>query len=958
MFKRKYIKKISTGIILTFWIFCTISITSPDGFDTLKTLGTAHASPAGLYPLNITVNPGANYERIIFASHGATLADGNWIELSQGIPMDIPSTSFEFSGITTTEFTEDGNTINFTQNLDTGSLTYPLTTHHVYVPGMSINATFWGNSALAGEDVNFTLHKVTSLTKYRQIFNDTLRGDLTNLRDNLTNPYRSSTKTLDTNGDASWVISPDPGAGDYLLLISKEIGATTPYDLYIYSMTVVQVLDYSCTITASSSVQKGNFLNVNIALGSGASGTFRYGAFLIKQSAYTAQLKLSFDGTKLGTNLTINGVLIANGSLADAFALGTKGLSYFTPAQITSIISSGFGSNKVSVGITSSTSSTTGSTSLGTSNLQVGTYILLAGAWENNDYFVAFNQSTISVTSPPSPPPPPPPRPPPPANQNPVAVATVCCLKALVGQEIIFNSENSYDSDGVIDITLWIFDDGDTSTNSNVTHTYDEPGIYNVTLTVLDNNGASNSTWVIITVTELPLTPSQLQETTVPANATNHIIDATSVANTTLSVNTTDPVTLTIVKYPENPHPEATLPDNALPYFIDIFVGNPEAVIWPIYIEVEYSDNDIVGLNENELALYYFKDGTWHKAQETGVYPNENIVWANLYQDELTGSPLIIVGVVALPAPAEFQLSNLEISPEQAYTNEEVTITFDIANVGETTGNYTATLKIDDEIEKTWNLTIPAGESQTLSHTLTRDEPGTYIVQADILASSFDLLTIAEFQYLLSTPSPAEAELGENVTIDITVTNVGTGLGTYKFNLQLDGENITTYTGELTPGSSEDITATVSSQTLGAHTINVNEQHKTFIVYRPAEFFYTIESILPKTVKPGEAVTVNIRIENIGGTTGSYEVDVTLDGELVDSYIGELESGESKSVSSEMTSDTEGFHTVEVYGISRLFVVEKPAGLSWMQTNLILLAIVLVIAIVIYYLNQKGIISF
>ena len=65
----------------------------------------------------------------------------------------------------------------------------------------------------------------------------------------------------------------------------------------------------------------------------------------------------------------------------------------------------------------------------------------------------------------------------------------------------------------------------------------------------------------------------------------------------------------------------------------------------------------------------------------------------------------------------------------------------------------------------------------------------------------------------------------------------------------------------------------------------------------------------------------------------SLPLVATLDGESVDSHIGELESGESKSVSSEMTSDTEGIHTVKVYGISRLSLVYRRISLHRKATG-------------------------
>ena len=42
--------------------------------------------------------------------------------------------------------------------------------------------------------------------------------------------------------------------------------------------------------------------------------------------------------------------------------------------------------------------------------------------------------------------------------------------------------------------------------------------------------------------------------------------------------------------------------------------------------------------------MYYFKGTSWHLCSDTGVNTVDNYVWANMTEDEATGSPLIIDG--------------------------------------------------------------------------------------------------------------------------------------------------------------------------------------------------------------------------------------------------------------------------------------------------------------------------
>lgn len=82
------------------------------------------------------------------------------------------------------------------------------------------------------------------------------------------------------------------------------------------------------------------------------------------------------------------------------------------------------------------------------------------------------------------------------ANTAPTAAFTYSPSDPEVGEEIIFNTSESDDSDGLIVSYEWDFGDGASTTVSTqtVTHTYTAEGDYEVTLTVTDDDGAAAST--------------------------------------------------------------------------------------------------------------------------------------------------------------------------------------------------------------------------------------------------------------------------------------------------------------------------------------------------------------------------------------------------------------------------------------------------------------------------------
>ena len=70
---------------------------------------------------------------------------------------------------------------------------------------------------------------------------------------------------------------------------------------------------------------------------------------------------------------------------------------------------------------------------------------------------------------------------------------------------------------------------------------------------------------------------------------------------------------------------------------------------------------------------------------------------------------------------------------------EEVTVSIIVANTGDLTGSYEVTLKIDNVVVATKEVTLDGGASQTVTFTTTKDVPGIYAVNVDGLLSTFTI---------------------------------------------------------------------------------------------------------------------------------------------------------------------------------------------------------------------------
>jgi hypothetical protein len=107
--------------------------------------------------------------------------------------------------------------------------------------------------------------------------------------------------------------------------------------------------------------------------------------------------------------------------------------------------------------------------------------------------------------------------------------------------------------------------------------------------------------------------------------------------------------------------------------------------------------------------------------------------------DGLTGS----FTVKAPPKPAEFEFSNLEITPKEVELGMNVTISVDVTNIGEAMGGCTVELKLDAEVVDSVEIPpfggVPPDYDQvtaTQFFKLIRGE-GTYEVEVEGLTGSF-----------------------------------------------------------------------------------------------------------------------------------------------------------------------------------------------------------------------------
>jgi hypothetical protein len=154
--------------------------------------------------------------------------------------------------------------------------------------------------------------------------------------------------------------------------------------------------------------------------------------------------------------------------------------------------------------------------------------------------------------------------------------------------------------------------------------------------------------------------------------------------------------------------------------------------------------------------------------------------------------------------PAEFQVTELVIDPSSVLADEIVDISVKVTNVGEESGSYTVSLKIDDAIIETRDVTLSGGATQVVKFEVTETSPGTHTVEIDDQSGSFTVeapvTTSGDIEIYSLVVRPYEVWEGETVTIKAKADNLANEPGTLQARILVGGEVETTEVFQLDAG--------------------------------------------------------------------------------------------------------------------------------------------------------------
>jgi hypothetical protein len=201
--------------------------------------------------------------------------------------------------------------------------------------------------------------------------------------------------------------------------------------------------------------------------------------------------------------------------------------------------------------------------------------------------------------------------------------------------------------------------------------------------------------------------------------------------------------------------------------------------------------------------------------------------------------------------------------------------------------------------------------------------PGYFYVDAQILKpANFEITDLVLDSDLV--------QVGETLTMLVSVTNTGDRSGNYTVTPAIDDIPISTKTIQLSGGETTTVTFTATEGTEGEHTITVGTVTKTFqvtseTVTQQAKLQLTNLVTSRKEAEVGDTITVSVTATNIGDESGEFVLDLFVNDQKKETKSIQLDADESKSVQFELVENAEGEYTIRIGTLTTSFRITSEA---------------------------------
>ena len=271
------------------------------------------------------------------------------------------------------------------------------------------------------------------------------------------------------------------------------------------------------------------------------------------------------------------------------------------------------------------------------------------------------------------------------------------------------------------------------------------------------------------------------------------------------------------------------------------------------------------------------------------------------------------------PAPEpELAVTEATVEESTITVGESVEVTATVENAGDEEGTFHAELRVDGTIVDTRDVTVAAGETETVTFEPTFEEPGEYELSvSDTRAGTVTVESPPpEFEITEASLEETTVTVGETVHGVVTVENVGGREGTFTVELRIDGEVVGTHEMTIAPGEEESETFRWRFDEPGEYEVSLNGTTAGVVtVVRPAEFEVRDASIAETKARVGEPIEATATVENVGGQEGTYTAELEHDGEVVAAEDVTVPAGETETARFEIGFMERGAYELSVDGV-------------------------------------------
>lgn len=186
--------------------------------------------------------------------------------------------------------------------------------------------------------------------------------------------------------------------------------------------------------------------------------------------------------------------------------------------------------------------------------------------------------------------------------------------------------------------------------------------------------------------------------------------------------------------------------------------------------------------------------------------------------------------------------------------------------------------------------------------------------------------TPPEFDVVSMKIVPPEVTVGETAIVRAEVTNSGGYEGTYNAALTIDRVEAETKSVTLVSGETGTVTFSIVKDEAGYYEIAIGNRSSTFAVREalPPAFHISELAINPPEVDPAEQTTITAKVENSGGTGGSYDAELKINDTLEQTTEVIVAAGTHQTLTFSVSKDIPGTYVVALGGLTGQFTVLQP----------------------------------